>query len=98
MGKIAERLADEIVITSDNPRGEDPVAIIEAIMTGLDKPADATVIEDRATAIVWTIGEAAEGDCVLIAGKGHEEYQEVDGRRRPFSDVAVAMAAAEGEA
>jgi UDP-N-acetylmuramoyl-L-alanyl-D-glutamate--2,6-diaminopimelate ligase len=88
MGEIASRLADRIVLTSDNPRGEDPAAIIEAIRSGVG--IGHAVEPDRAKAIVAAIRGASAGDVVLIAGKGHESYQEVAGRRLPFSDPAVA--------
>ena len=91
MGKLAERRADVLVVTSDNPRTEDPQAIIDDIVAGLRKPA--TVIEDRAAAIAWAIQNAGDDDVVLIAGKGHEDYQEIGGDRLPFSDYAVAMTA-----
>ena len=95
MGRLVERLADKIVITTDNPRNEDPKEIIDEILAGLNNADNATVIEDRAAAIAWTIAEAGLSDTVLIAGKGHEDYQEVAGERRPFSDTAMAAAAAE---
>jgi UDP-N-acetylmuramoyl-L-alanyl-D-glutamate--2,6-diaminopimelate ligase len=88
MGEIASRLADGIVLTSDNPRSEDPAAIIEAIRGGVS--IEHVVEPDRAKAIVAAIRGARPGDVVLIAGKGHETYQEVGGRRLPFSDPAIA--------
>ena len=92
MGRIAWEHADELLITSDNPRGEDPAAIIAEIATGL--PARGAACEpDRAAAIRRAIAAARPGDCVLIAGKGHEEYQEVNGVRTPFSDAGIARAA-----
>jgi UDP-N-acetylmuramoyl-L-alanyl-D-glutamate--2,6-diaminopimelate ligase len=90
MGAVAERLADVVVLTSDNPRGEHPGAILEQIAAGLREPQRARVIEDRAAAIATAVGEARACDVVLLAGKGHEDYQEVDGTRRPFSDLAEA--------
>jgi UDP-N-acetylmuramoyl-L-alanyl-D-glutamate--2,6-diaminopimelate ligase len=91
MGKAAAWLADVSVVTSDNPRSEEPQAIIEQILAGMGK---ATHIEqDRATAIDWAISRASDNDIVLIAGKGHEEYQEVSGVKQPFSDASVARAA-----
>jgi len=93
MGKLVERFADNIVVTSDNPRSEDPKKIVTDILAGFSNVDKATVIEDRAAAIAWTIASADSSDAVLIAGKGHEDYQEVDGERRPFSDTALAMAA-----
>jgi len=92
MGKTAERHADHVLITSDNPRSEEPCSIIAAIVEGLTKPDRATIIEDRAAAIAWAIGQAAADDIVLIAGKGHENYQLVDGERLDFSDYGAALA------
>jgi UDP-N-acetylmuramoyl-L-alanyl-D-glutamate--2,6-diaminopimelate ligase len=91
MGLAASRRADRLVITSDNPRGEDPLAIIEAVRRGV--AGECVVEPDRAKAIEATIAAAAAADVVLIAGKGHESFQEVDGRRLPFSDAATAGAA-----
>ncbi|HTY98620.1 MAG TPA: UDP-N-acetylmuramoyl-L-alanyl-D-glutamate--2,6-diaminopimelate ligase [Rhodocyclaceae bacterium] len=91
MGEAAERLADRVILTSDNPRGEEPAAIIAAIAAGMSNPP---VIEaDRAAAIRRAVGEAAAADVVLLAGKGHEPYQEVAGVRRPFSDAQEALLA-----
>ena len=92
MGRAAERLADRIVITSDNPRTESAHAIIDDIVAGLETPMSATVIEDRGSAIGWAISEAADNDIVLVAGKGHESVQIVGDQRIPFSDVDVAKA------
>jgi UDP-N-acetylmuramoyl-L-alanyl-D-glutamate--2,6-diaminopimelate ligase len=87
MGEIATRLADRCVITSDNPRNEDPRAIIAAIASGAK---GAYRIEpDRAAAIHDAIAHAQANDVVLIAGKGHETYQEISGKRFPFDDVNV---------
>jgi UDP-N-acetylmuramoyl-L-alanyl-D-glutamate--2,6-diaminopimelate ligase len=91
MGAAAARLADHIVLTSDNPRGEDPQAILLEIQAGVDAPH--AVEPDRARAIGRAIAGAADADVVLIAGKGHEAVQEIAGRRLPFSDAAVARAA-----
>ncbi len=93
MARSAERLADHVVISSDNPRTENPQQIIDAIVAGLARPTKATVIEDRAAAIGWTIEQAGKSDVVLIAGKGHEDYQHIGAERRPFSDYAIAQAA-----
>lgn len=93
MARAAERLADRVVITNDNPRTEQPGEIIDSIVSGLARPQQATVIEDRAAAIAWVISQASDADIVLIAGKGHEAYQQLDKERRPFSDYAVAEAA-----
>ncbi len=91
MGRVATRLADEVVITSDNPRSEDPFAIITDILEGVE--AECVVTADRALAIRQAIAMARRGDVVLIAGKGHEAYQEVGGVRHPFSDAAAVTAA-----
>jgi UDP-N-acetylmuramyl-tripeptide synthetase len=91
MGEAAARLADRVVLTSDNPRSEDPHAIIVAIAAGVQRACD--IEPDRATAIAAAIGAAAEPDVVLIAGKGHEDYQEVRGTRLPFSDETAARQA-----
>ncbi len=90
MGEIAIRLADRVVLTSDNPRSEDPVAILEEIRVAAP---EAQVIPDRAQAIAQTIAAAHPADVILLAGKGHEPYQEIAGVRRPFSDLEQARAA-----
>ncbi|GJG97413.1 UDP-N-acetylmuramoyl-L-alanyl-D-glutamate--2,6-diaminopimelate ligase [Cupriavidus pauculus] len=86
MGDVAERLADDVVLTSDNPRSEDPRDILEQIADGMQDRAHARLIEDRAAAILYAIKHAAPADVVLVAGKGHEATQEIQGRKRPFSD------------
>lgn len=86
MGEVAERLADEVVLTSDNPRSEDPQDILNAIADGMADRSRAHLIEDRAAAILYAIKHATVADVVLVAGKGHEATQEVQGRKRPFSD------------
>ena len=86
MGEVAERLADRIIVTDDNPRGEDPDRIVGMILSGLKSPARAAVLRDRARAIEVAITEAGPGDVVLVAGKGHEDYQLIGAERRPFSD------------
>jgi UDP-N-acetylmuramoyl-L-alanyl-D-glutamate--2,6-diaminopimelate ligase len=95
MGRAAAARADRIVLTSDNPRGEDPQAIVDAIREGvLGKCAGDCIVElDRATAIGAAIGSADAADVVLIAGKGHETFQEIAGTRVPFSDAGIAAAA-----
>ncbi len=90
MGEVATRGADVVIVTSDNPRQEEPAAIIADILPGA--PA-ARVIEDRAEAIRAAVAVAADADVVLLAGKGHEPYQERKGVRTPFSDLAEARAA-----
>ncbi len=87
MGEIAGRRADCVVLTNDNPRSEDPAAILAEIAAAV--PA-ASIVADRAVAIASTIAGAAPADVILIAGKGHEPYQEVAGQRHHFSDIAEA--------
>ncbi len=94
MGKLAEHFADQVLVTTDNPRNEDPQHIINEILSGVGRPKAVTVIEDRASAIAWAISKAAPEDVVLIAGKGHENYQEVKGERQHFSDYELALVAA----
>jgi len=95
MGAVASRLADRVVLTSDNPRGEDPQAIIAQILPGAP---GAAVEVDRARAIAQTVLGAQVRDVILIAGKGHEEYQEIAGRKLPFSDQKIATIALENRA
>jgi len=85
MGGIADDLADQIIVTDDNPRSEDPQAITRAIVGGV-KSRDARVIHDRGEAIGTALKAAQAGDIVLIAGKGHEDYQIYGATRRSFSD------------
>jgi UDP-N-acetylmuramoyl-L-alanyl-D-glutamate--2,6-diaminopimelate ligase len=97
MGAIAQ-LADNVLDTSDNPRSEEPAAIIAQIIAGMDPlhPSKFQAIEDRAAAILSAIKHAAKTDVILLAGKGHEPYQEIKGRKMPFSDAdhaALALAA-----
>jgi UDP-N-acetylmuramoyl-L-alanyl-D-glutamate--2,6-diaminopimelate ligase len=89
MGRVAEQLADELVITDDNPRSEDGVAIVTDILAGLADPARARVERDRAAAVGLALAGARPGDVVLVAGKGHEEVQIVGAEQRPFSDRAL---------
>ena len=107
MGAVAARLSDLVVVTSDNPRSEDPEQIIEEIKRGIVMPADRTstksqggakatpylAITDRKAAIERAVQEARSGDLVLVAGKGHEKYQEIGDRVLPFDDVDVAKSA-----
>jgi UDP-N-acetylmuramyl-tripeptide synthetase len=95
MAAAAERDARRVVLTSDNPRGEDPAQIIEQMRAGLSRPEAAWIEVDRAAAIARVIAAAQPDDVVLIAGKGHEDYQEVRGVRLPFSDLTQAEAALE---
>jgi UDP-N-acetylmuramoyl-L-alanyl-D-glutamate--2,6-diaminopimelate ligase len=95
MGRIAAQAADELIITDDNPRREDPQQIVAAIVQGVHSSARATparVIHDRAQAIARAIEEASASDVVLVAGKGHEDYQIVGAERRAFSDSACVRA------
>jgi len=89
MGAVAERNADVLVITDDNPRGESGDEIVAQILSGLIAPDAVTVERDRRRAIEFALSQAAGDDIVLIAGKGHEEYQEIGGQKWPFSDVQV---------
>jgi UDP-N-acetylmuramoyl-L-alanyl-D-glutamate--2,6-diaminopimelate ligase len=100
MGMVAARLSDVVVITSDNPRGEDPERIIEEVKRGADaetRQSNASVLTevDRRVAIQQAVRSAQAGDVVLIAGKGHEKYQEVGGRKLTFDDIEVAREALE---
>ena len=90
MGGVAERMADRVLVTSDNPRSEAPQAIIEGILSGM---LHAEIEADRAAAIRQAVVEADSRDVILLAGKGHEPYQEIAGVRYPFSDVEQAVAA-----
>ncbi|MDA0322915.1 MAG: UDP-N-acetylmuramoyl-L-alanyl-D-glutamate--2,6-diaminopimelate ligase [Verrucomicrobia bacterium] len=90
MGGVASELADHSIITSDNPRGEDPAAIIEQIQTGFSETSAFESVEDRRTAIARAIGMAERGDIVLVAGKGHENFQDFGTRVAPFDDRAIA--------
>jgi len=97
MGMVAARLSDVVVVTSDNPRSEDPARIIEEVMLGAEPEIRQRGIKvltevDRGDAIRMAIREAAEGDLILIAGKGHEKSQEIAGVSHPFDDIAVARA------
>ena len=87
MAAAAEAGADHVVLTSDNPRTESPEAILAAMAQGLKRVDQATRMVDRASAIAWVMAQAQDEDVVLVAGKGHETYQEIQGLRQPFSDV-----------
>lgn len=91
MGRVACSLSDRVVVTSDNPRSENPAAILKDIESGCSGVY--TLVEDRAQAIAQAINEAEPGDCIVIAGKGHEDYQIVEGERLYFSDEACAKEA-----
>ncbi len=89
MGRIAESLADALILTDDNPRGEEGLAIIRAIQSGQRRPERSLVIRDREAAIRAALSESGPGDLVLVAGKGHETEQLIGDQRLPFSDAAV---------
>ena len=96
MGRIAAGAADALVVTDDNPRGEEPQAIVAAIMLGVVAAGGserARVIHDRGTAISAALAQADASDVVLVAGKGHEDTQIVGDERRPFADVACVRGA-----
>jgi UDP-N-acetylmuramoyl-L-alanyl-D-glutamate--2,6-diaminopimelate ligase len=92
MGRIAAQLADRVIVTNDNPRHEDPAAIAGAITKGIVEAGQRRwrVELDRAAAIAAAVGAAKVGDVVLVAGKGHEAYQEIAGERRPYADARAA--------
>lgn len=99
MAKVAEHLSDQVVVTDDNPRNEDPLQILDEIRTGFDAPDRAVFILGRAAAIASCIARSAIDDVILLAGKGHEDYQEIKGERLPFSDLeqaSIALAAWRG--
>jgi UDP-N-acetylmuramoyl-L-alanyl-D-glutamate--2,6-diaminopimelate ligase len=99
MGEIASRLADRAIVTSDNPRTEEPLKIIDDILAGAGPATE--IVPDRAEAIRVAVNGASEHDVIVLAGKGHEPYQEIHGVRRPFSDIeqaAQALAAWQGRA
>jgi UDP-N-acetylmuramoyl-L-alanyl-D-glutamate--2,6-diaminopimelate ligase len=94
MGALAQALAQRVVITSDNPRNEAPAFILLQIVAGLKGSQErVTVIEDRRAAIAYALRHADARDVILIAGKGHEDYQEINGVKQPFSDIEEAAAA-----
>jgi UDP-N-acetylmuramoyl-L-alanyl-D-glutamate--2,6-diaminopimelate ligase len=86
MAAAAQRCADRLVLTSDNPRTESAQAIVQEMLTGLTAQAQALIETDRARAIEQVLQQAGDADVVLVAGKGHEDYQELAGQRLPFSD------------
>jgi UDP-N-acetylmuramoyl-L-alanyl-D-glutamate--2,6-diaminopimelate ligase len=92
MGLVAEKFSDHCIVTSDNPRSEDPQAIIAGVLGGMEG-TNHEIVLDRGAAIARAIAMASAADTVLIAGKGHEDYQEIAGVRHPFSDAAVAAQA-----
>jgi UDP-N-acetylmuramoyl-L-alanyl-D-glutamate--2,6-diaminopimelate ligase len=97
MGRVASELADRLVVTSDNPRFESANAIINDVLAGIADLQGVAVEPNRAVAIARAVNESGPGDIVLIAGKGHEPYQEIGTTRLPFSDTEVAQVALEGD-
>ncbi|RLU02211.1 MAG: UDP-N-acetylmuramoyl-L-alanyl-D-glutamate--2,6-diaminopimelate ligase [Ketobacter sp.] len=93
MAEVVAQLADELVITADNPRGETFSGIVADMVKGIPHGVAYQLIEDRGEAIAYAISNAAANDVVLIAGKGHEDYQEVAGRKLPYSDYDAAVTA-----
>jgi UDP-N-acetylmuramyl-tripeptide synthetase len=89
MGTAVAEFADSVFVTSDNPRTEEPQRIIDDILEGIEDSANVRVQPDRRQAITEAIAEAGEGDVVVVAGKGHEDYQEIEGVRHPFCDLEV---------
>jgi UDP-N-acetylmuramoyl-L-alanyl-D-glutamate--2,6-diaminopimelate ligase len=92
MGRVAAELADDVIVTDDNPRTEDPAHIVAQILAGMSQPLAARVEHDRVLAIQTALRRSGAGDVVLIAGKGHEDYQIYGTTRRAFSDQAVVIA------
>ncbi|HEX4147523.1 MAG TPA: cyanophycin synthetase, partial [Pirellulales bacterium] len=90
MGRAVEKTADLAIITNDNPRSEQPGQIAQDVLQGFDRPSSAELVLDRRTAIHRALGLAQQGDCVLIAGKGHEDYQIVGDKTFAFDDREVA--------
>jgi UDP-N-acetylmuramoyl-L-alanyl-D-glutamate--2,6-diaminopimelate ligase len=97
MGAVAEQYADHIIITSDNPRSEEPQAIVEMIRSGISQESsNVQMIIDRSAAIMAAVRHAASQDIVLVAGKGHETTQEINGKKFDFSDQEHIRLAAGG--
>ena len=93
MASIACSMSDRVVLTSDNPRSESPEAILEEMKTGIDVKHERNVISivDRKEAIRTAIALAKPGDIILVAGKGHEKYQDINGVKHPFDDFAIVV-------
>lgn len=98
MGAIAEAVADVVYLTSDNPRTEDPASIITQVVGGMRDASAARIEPDRAAAIRAAVEESDAGDVVVVAGKGHEDYQVVGLATRPFSDREIVVAALQSAA
>ena len=97
MGRISGELSGFTIITSDNPRNEDPQAIIRQILSGMDAAAQITVEPDRRKAIHFALAHAAAGDSVVVCGKGHETTQEIKGVKYPFDDRCVCREYSNGQ-
>ncbi len=96
MGEISSNLADLTIATSDNPRFEEPQDILNDIITGIRKgPGEYAAIIDRREAIRYALEQAKPGDCIVVAGKGHEDYQEIKGIKYPMDDRELILTAAE---
>jgi UDP-N-acetylmuramoyl-L-alanyl-D-glutamate--2,6-diaminopimelate ligase len=93
MAQVAERLADAVLVTDDNPRSEAPEQILADIRAGFANPEAVAFVPGRGLAIAQLIAGAAADDVVVLAGKGHEDYQEINGERQPFSDLDEAAKA-----
>lgn len=93
MAAVAERLADQVILTSDNPRTENAEQILKDILSGFERPQSVVTYDDRKAAIDYAIEHATPGDCIVIAGKGHEQYQLIGDQKLPFCDVAMAESA-----
>ena len=91
MGKIASTLSDKVIVTSDNPRKEDPDKIIDDIFTGINSNYNCFRESDRKKAIEFAIQSAEQFDLILVAGKGHEDYQIIGETKYPFSDSQIAL-------
>lgn len=94
MGRIASEMADFVIVTADNSRSEQPAAIMDEILRGMDREKPHVAIEDRAEAIAWAVRNARAGDIILLAGKGHERYEINSAGRHPFDERKIAAAAA----
>ena len=90
MAEVAERLADRVLVTDDNPRSEDPQSIFDDIRPGFSAPDAVAFVSGRGAAIAQLIAGAAADDVIVLAGKGHEDYQEINGERHAFSDLIEA--------
>ena len=98
MGEIGGRYSDHVILTSDNPRTEDPMDILKAVEEGVKRTATPYIVtENRREAIREALEEAGDGDVIVIAGKGHESYQEINGVRHHFDDKEIVLSLLRGE-